>query len=89
MNDIGDPTGFDEMQDRARGVADLITAQMHEHPVRTLAIAGALGFVLASSTKARIIPALVRSGAGLAAAMAFRQLAEKGLSRIDVGPLGG
>jgi len=58
---------------------------VEEHPLRTLAVAGLVGFLVASSMKHRNLSALLRSGAGIAAAMALREIAARGLSRVDVG----
>ncbi len=73
------------VQHRARALADRIALEVQEHPIRSLAIAGLVGFLIASSMKYRTIPAMLRSGAGIAAAMALREIAERGLSRLDVG----
>lgn len=72
-------------QSTAKDLADLITREVQEHPVRTLAIAGAAGFLLASSTRTRILPALLKSGVGIAAAVALRQAAELGLDNLGLG----
>lgn len=69
-------------QHTARDLADMVSKEVHNHPVRTLAIAGAAGFLLASTTRVRILPALVKSGVGIAAAMALRQAAELGLDSL-------
>ncbi len=63
-------------EETVRDLADNIGEQVREHPVRTLAIAGAAGFLLASVARPRILPALIRSGVGVAAAMALRKLAQ-------------
>ncbi len=73
------------VQQRARALADRIALEVQDHPLRSLAVAGLVGFLIASSMKYRTIPAMLRSGAGIAAAMALREIAERGLSRLDVG----
>lgn len=71
-------------QSTAKDLAELVTREVQEHPVRTLAIAGAAGFLLASSTRTRILPALLKSGVGIAAAVALRQAAELGLDNLGL-----
>ncbi len=73
------------IQQRARALADRLAVEIQEHPIRSVAIAGLVGFVIASSMKHRTLPAMLRSGAAIAAAMALREIAERGLSRLDVG----
>ncbi len=66
----------------ARELADRLGTQVQEHPVRSLALAGAAGFLLASMTRSNMVPAMLKSGVGIAAAVVVRQLAEQGLSRL-------
>jgi hypothetical protein len=73
-------------EDGARRLADNLTIQVREHPVRTLALAGAAGFLLASVARPRLIPALVRSSVGVAAAMALRKLSQNAMH--DFGGVG-
>jgi ElaB/YqjD/DUF883 family membrane-anchored ribosome-binding protein len=74
-----------DVQRRTRDLAGRIAYEVQDHPLRTLAIAGLVGFLIASSMKHRNLSALLRSGAGIAAAMALREIAARGLSRVDVG----
>jgi hypothetical protein len=83
--DIDAPSPATGMQPGARSLADRVALEVQEHPIRSLAIAGLVGFLIASSMKYRTIPAMLRSGAGIAAAMVLREIAERGLSRLDVG----
>lgn len=93
MSDIGDGSTMNEgygqsglegsltgLRDQARVMLDGLTKQVQEHPLRTLAIVGGIGFVLASSMRRGVLPAMLKSGIGVAAAVAFRQAATRGLA---------
>lgn len=74
-----------DVQRRVRDLTARIALEAEAHPLRTLAVAGLVGFLIASSMKHRNLSALLRSGAGIAATMALREIAARGLSRVDDG----
>lgn len=70
---------------QVRHFVDLLVHEVEEHPVRSMLLASAVGFLIATSMRSRVVPALLRSGAGIAAAMAVREIAERGFGRLEVG----
>jgi hypothetical protein len=68
------------LRDRAQVALDGLTREVQANPVRTLAIVGVVGFILASSLRRGVLPAMLKSGLGVAAAVALRQAAERGLA---------
>ncbi len=70
------------LRDQAQVAMDSLAREVQAHPLRTLAIVGAVGFVLASSIRRGVLPAMLKSGLGIAAAVALRQAAERGLTGV-------
>jgi len=69
-------------QERVRAATETVAVQVQEHPLRSMAIAGALGFVIGTTLRHRALPTILRSALGVAAAMAIRELAERGMSEM-------
>src|SRR5688572_31317467 len=78
--ELSDVAGWAQVaESKMRQLADTVTVQVREHPMRTLAIAGAAGFLLASVARPQVLPGLVRSGLGVVAAVALRRVAQNAL----------
>jgi hypothetical protein len=66
------------LQDWGRGLGESLRAEVRLHPFRSVAVAAGAGFVLAALMRSRAMPALVRTAAGVAAAMVLREIVERG-----------